>query len=45
MKWAFRSLVTLGAIVSILASNWTALCWILAALLQHERAEMLRGSR
>jgi len=45
MKWAFRSLVALGAIACILDSNWAACIWIAVALMQHERAEMIRGWR
>lgn len=39
LSWAMRGLCLIGFVAAIVAHNWTALAWVIAAFAHHERAE------
>ena len=45
LAWATRVLCVLGLLVFGVTGNWPAICWVIVALLQHERAEALATRR
>ncbi len=39
MAWTFRGVCVVGLIIFAIQRNWAALCWVIVALIQHERAQ------